>query len=157
MEALVEHCEDHRFGEADEQQAEPRREHDLTERQRRADMTRTCQQLLEEVMLLPLEAWLFNPQRQERGDDGNEARRVEDRDRAAADRRVDRGADERCNQPQALSHGLEEPVRFTDQIARQDDGDERGARRGGEGPGRAVERGDRVDDPDVAAVVHEEE
>ena len=102
------------------------------------------------------EARLVDLQEQQRDHDRDETKRVEDRDSAAADRRVDRGADEGRDQAQSFSDGLEQTVRLAEQITRQDHRHEGRPGRSGERAGGAVERSDRIDDPGIPAVVDEQ-
>ena len=156
MQSLVEDGKDDRFREADEEQAETGRDDDLTKGQCAGDVSRSGQKLLDEVVLLPGETRLVDLERQQRQDDRNETERVEDRDRAAADRGVDGGADERCDQAQPFSDGLEQAVRLAEQVARQDHRHEGRPGRSGKRSGGAVERSDRIDDPGIPAVVDEQ-
>ena len=58
MQSLVEDGEDDRLGEADDEQRNTGREHDLAKRQRRNDVSCAGQQFGDEVVLVALEARL---------------------------------------------------------------------------------------------------
>ena len=92
MQSLVDDGEDHRLRKADEEQTKPGRDDDLTKGQCAGDVSRSGQKLLDEVVLFSGEARLLDLQQQERSHDRDETERVEDRDRAAPDRGVDRRA-----------------------------------------------------------------
>ena len=156
MQTLVDDGEDHRLRKADEEQTKPRRDDDLAKGQCAGDVSRSGKKLLHEVVFLSGETRLVDLQQQQRDHDRNETERVEYRDRAAADRRVDRGADERRDQAQPFSDGLEQAVRLAEQVARQDHRHEGRPGRGGKRAGGAVERSDRIDDPGIPAVVDEQ-
>ena len=62
MQSLVDDGEDHRLREADEEQAEPRRDDDLAKGQCASDVSRSGQKLLDEVVLLAGETRLVDLQ-----------------------------------------------------------------------------------------------
>ena len=66
MQSLVDDGEDHRFREANEEQAETGRDDDLAKRQRAGDVPGSGQKLLDEVVLLSGEARLLDLQQQQR-------------------------------------------------------------------------------------------
>jgi len=99
VEPLVEHREDDRLREADNEQAHTARQDDLLQRGCPKDVASAGENLSDEVVLLALESRLGRAQEQQRDHDGDEARGVEHRNGAASCRGVDPGADERGDEP----------------------------------------------------------
>ena len=95
MEALVDDGEDERLGEADDEQADARRQDDLLQRQRREHMTDAGGELREEVMILADGLLLGSTHEDDRNRDRRERHSVRDRDHPAAERRVETGAEQR--------------------------------------------------------------
>ena len=157
VQALVEDREDHRLGEPHHEQADTAGEDDLSQHRRPQDVTRPGEQLRYEIVLVALELRLGRAQEQERDDNRDEAGGIENGHGATARRGVDAGTGERCDQPQPLAHRLEHPVRLAEQLARQDHGHQGRPGRRRERPRRAVEHDHGIQQPEVAAVVHEEE
>ena len=90
------------------------------------------------------------------GDDHRgEGRRVQNRNCTAAEGRIERGTHERRQQAQPFAHRLEDRVRVTEQLAREDHRHQGGARRRRNRAARAVDRRHDVEQPEITPVVHE--
>ncbi len=157
MEALVDDREDHRLGEADDEQRHRHAEDDLAECDRRRDVPHAREELGAQAVLVPLGGSLHDLQRRQRRGRAEKRGRVHDRHRSAAGNREEPRADERRDQPQPLAHRREGAVRVGQQVVGEHRLQQSRAA-GGEDPGRpAVDERDEVDQPDLTAVVDEQE
>ena len=87
-------------------QAHTRCEHDLTELQRRRNVTDAGENLFEKAVLLAVEPGLLDTEQKQCNNHGDEARRIEHRDRSPSRSGVDRGTDERSQQTEPFPDRL---------------------------------------------------
>lgn len=157
MQPELQHGEQERLREADDQQARAGREDDLLQGQRGEDMPQAGCQLGEEVLLLPLESCFGRTDEQEGNRDADEGERICGRHDATTKRGIETGSEQGRDQTQSFPHRGEDRVGIAEQLARQHHGEKRRPRGRKDDAGSTVEARDDVDQPEVAAIVHEEQ
>ncbi|MCW3066182.1 MAG: hypothetical protein JWN32_3354 [Solirubrobacterales bacterium] len=157
MQPLIDHREHERLAEADHEHRDRDGEDDPAQDPGRKDVPRPRGELARQVVLARRRRRLPDPQpgEAERGD--RERDGVEARDHAAAHPGEQRRADQRREQAHALAERLEQRVGVPEQLLGDHHREERRLRRGEHRVAGAVEGGHDVEQPHVAAVVHQQQ
>ena len=137
-----------RAGDADRQ---------LSEHARVDDVCDPGGRLAQEVLLARRGRRLSEPKCDERRSRPEERRGVDERHDVTPERDEEAGADDRRKDPESLAHGLEEAVRLAELLVREHRPQHRGARRPEDVAAEPVQQCDGVEDPEIRAVVHEQE